>query len=134
MKVTCLLAALLGVASAAPQLHQAPVDTGFFNAPAAAPAAATAAATAPGAGTGRMIPGAAGLPGFGITGNPYGEKFYGMGLNNPLSLWPNPIEIHQAQQITRMFPNTLARVDPDGEVAITNKFGQEIDIEDMLFL
>jgi len=129
MKVTCLLAALLGVASAAPQLHQAPVDSAAFNAAAVAPATAPA----PAAGTGRMIPGAGGLPGFGITGNPYGEKFYGMGLNNPLSLWPNPIEIHQAQQITRMFPNTLARVDPDGEVAITNRFGQEIDIEDMLF-
>jgi len=127
MKVTAVLAALLGVAAAFPQLHTAPVDQ-LGAAPAPAGAAGQARQIQGGLG------GMGGFPGIGVQGNPFGPKFYGMGLNNAWAIHPNPLEVAQAKHVTSLFPNTLARVDPDGEITYTNQFGMEIDLEDQFFL
>lgn len=122
MKVIAIATTLLGLTTALPQLS--PV------APAAAPApvAPTAPAAGRQLGAGLTVPGIG--FGFGIEGNPYGPKAYGMGLNNPYSRHPNPWEMEAALQMVKTFPNLLVRVDPDGDIAITNRFGQEVDEED----
>ncbi|KAA0187115.1 hypothetical protein HAZT_HAZT009228 [Hyalella azteca] len=76
---------------------------------------------------------AAGAPAAGATGNPgnpWGPRAYGMGLNNPWAIPVNPFLMRRALALVNSVPGALVRVDVDGEVAITNQFGQEVDILD----
>jgi len=154
MKALTLLAAAIGLASARPQVLApaaepgAPTAASVVSGAAAAPGAPTVTLGAPGAeavararelaarglpnphagGGARTIAAIPGLGfGIGVEGNPYGPKAYGMGLNNPWAIRPNPWQMEWALEVTKTFPNTLVRVDVDGEVAITDRYGKEID-------
>jgi len=64
--------------------------------------------------------------GFGNTRN-WGPQAYGPGLNNRWARTVNPFEMQQMVNMASRFPNTLVRVDVDGEATFTNRFGMEID-------
>jgi len=64
------------------------------------------------------------------TGNPWGARAYGMGLNNPWAIPPNPFMMRRALALIDTVPGALVRVDVNGQVEITNQFGQEVDIHD----
>jgi len=60
----------------------------------------------------------------------FGPRFYGQGLENPFAMPVNPFLANRAQAIIRNLPSALARVDIDGEISITNQFGQEVEVFD----
>ncbi|XP_071534986.1 uncharacterized protein [Panulirus ornatus] len=59
----------------------------------------------------------------------WGPRAYGPGLNNIYALPPHPLVMQRAIQIANNF-DALVRVDVDGDVTLTDKFGQEVDIVD----
>ncbi|CAL4144567.1 unnamed protein product [Meganyctiphanes norvegica] len=61
----------------------------------------------------------------------WGPKAYGMGLNNPCAIPPNPFKMQRAVSLTRRVPGTLVRVDPDGDIEITDQVGREAKIVDV---
>jgi len=65
-------------------------------------------------------------PGWGNTRN-WGPQAYGPGLNNPYSVPVNPFQMQSMVKIAESFPNLLVRVDLDGEMQFTNRFGMEVD-------
>merc|ERR1711970_348729 len=60
----------------------------------------------------------------------WGPKAYGLGLNNPCAIPPNPFLMQRAIALTQRVPNTLVRVDPNGEIELTDKFGKEAKVID----
>lgn len=106
MKTAVIFFALVGVALAMPQAPAAP-----------APAAGGAPAANGGAAAAKPV-------------NPYGPRVFGMGLNNPWALAPNPILIQSALQVLNQTPGALLRVDTDGSLQFTDRFGQDVDITD----
>jgi len=60
----------------------------------------------------------------------WGPKAYGMGLNNPCAIPPNPLLMQRAIALTQRVPNTLVRVDPNGEIELTDRFGKEAKVID----
>jgi len=102
MKTAVILFALVGAALAMPQ------------APATAGASVAAAGGAP---TTNPV-------------NPYGPKVFGMGLNNPWALPPNPLLMQRALSVLNSTPGALLRVDTDGSLQFTDRFGQDVDITD----
>lgn len=110
MKTACVILMVVGVA------------VGQFVAnPGPAPAAGGAPAAAGGA------PAAGGAAG----ANKYGPRVYGMGLNNPWAFPPHPFMMQRALALLNQTPGALLRVDADGSLAFTNRFGQDVDITDM---
>ncbi|CAL4125977.1 unnamed protein product [Meganyctiphanes norvegica] len=74
------------------------------------------------------------LCGFGRPAAPqrnWGPKAYGPGLNNPLACPPNPFFMERALSIVNRVPNTLVRVETNGEISITDQFGREAEILDV---
>lgn len=62
--------------------------------------------------------------------NPYGPRVYGMGLNNPWAFPPNPFMMRRALALINQTPGALLRVDTDGSISFTDRFGQDVDITD----
>lgn len=60
----------------------------------------------------------------------YGPKVYGPGANNLWALPPNPFTIQRAVAIANAVPNVLVRLDTNGEVVLTNTYGQEVEVQD----
>merc|ERR1712106_995717 len=60
----------------------------------------------------------------------YGPKAYGLGLNNPCAIPPNPFLMQRALALANRVPNTLVRVDTQGEIELTDKFGREAKVID----
>lgn len=60
----------------------------------------------------------------------YGPRVYGMGLNNPWAFPPHPFMMQRAQALLERAPGALLRVDADGSLTFTDRFGQEVDITD----
>ncbi|KAK8378390.1 hypothetical protein O3P69_011105 [Scylla paramamosain] len=92
----------------------------------AAGGAAGGGAGAAGGAAGGAVGGAGGAPAAPTPVN-YGPKVYGAGANNLFAMPPNPFIIQRAVTIANHVPNVLVRLDIDGEVTLTNQFGQEID-------
>jgi len=63
----------------------------------------------------------------------WGAKAYGQGLNNPWAVPVNPTSMQFMLNIANTLPGTLVRVDPDGEIELTDQFGQEIDFDHLGF-
>merc|ERR1719446_1489534 len=59
----------------------------------------------------------------------WGPTAYGPGLNNQWAVPVNPFQMQQAINLANMIPGTLVRVDTDGEIELTDRFGQERDFE-----
>ncbi|XP_045120806.1 uncharacterized protein LOC123510079 [Portunus trituberculatus] len=57
----------------------------------------------------------------------YGPKVYGAGANNIYAMPPHPFVMQRAVAIANSIPNLLVRLDIDGEVTLTNQFGQDVD-------
>ncbi|XP_050692801.1 uncharacterized protein LOC126983766 [Eriocheir sinensis] len=98
-----------------------------------APVSASFGAGTPGAAAGVGV-GQPGAAAGGAAANPgfvdYGPKVYGMGAKNPLALPPNPFVIQRALAVANSVPNVLVRLDLNGEITLTNQFGQEVDVVD----
>lgn len=60
----------------------------------------------------------------------YGPRVFGMGLNNPWAFPPNPFFMQRAIALLDQTPGALLRVDADGGLSFTDRFGQEVDITD----
>merc|ERR1711970_35874 len=60
----------------------------------------------------------------------WGPKAYGLGLNNPCAIPPNPFLMQRAMALANRVPNTLLRVDTQGEIELTDKFGREAKVYD----
>merc|ERR1711970_450582 len=60
----------------------------------------------------------------------WGPKAYGLGLNNPCAIPPNPFLMERPIALTQRVPGTLVRVDPNGEIELTDKFGKEAKVID----
>jgi|ERR1711915_520648 len=60
----------------------------------------------------------------------WGPKAYGLGLNNPCAIPPNPFFMQRAISLANRVPGTLVRVDPNGEIELTDQFGREANIID----
>ncbi|MCL4165802.1 UNVERIFIED_CONTAM: hypothetical protein GTU68_007053 [Idotea baltica] len=59
--------------------------------------------------------------------NPYGPKAYGPGLNNPYALPPNQFLMQRALSFANAQPGLLVRVEVNGEITLTDRFGKEVD-------
>merc|ERR1719244_2107636 len=57
----------------------------------------------------------------------WGPKAYGPGLRNNLAIPVNPFFMRRALQIVNRVPGTLARVETNGEITITDQFGNEAE-------
>ncbi|KAK3852327.1 hypothetical protein Pcinc_041080 [Petrolisthes cinctipes] len=58
----------------------------------------------------------------------YGPKVYGTGVNNFFATAPEPRLINQAVTLVNtLLPTHLVRLDQNGEVFITDRFGMEVD-------
>jgi len=66
----------------------------------------------------------------GIQRRDWGPKAYGLGLNNPCAIPPNPFLMERAVALSNRVPGTLVRVDPNGEIELTDKFGREAKVID----
>ncbi|KAL7646910.1 UNVERIFIED_CONTAM: hypothetical protein RMT77_002167 [Armadillidium vulgare] len=64
------------------------------------------------------------------TGNPYGPKAYGPGLNNPYAFPPNQFQVQRALNLANAQPGLLVRVAANGEVDLTDQYGREVDVYD----
>merc|ERR1711970_189635 len=60
----------------------------------------------------------------------WGPKAYGLGLNNPCAIPPNPFLMQRAMALANRVPNTLVRVDTQGEIELTDQFGREAKVID----
>jgi len=106
--------ACVGAATAAPQMGLgagAGTQMGF-----GAPAGNAMAGTGMGAAS----------PAWGNTRN-WGPKAYGPGLNNPWAVPVNPMQMNSMVKIAESFPNLLVRVETDGEMSFTDRYGMEVD-------
>merc|ERR1719234_1057495 len=61
----------------------------------------------------------------------YGPKAWGLGLNNPCALPPHPILMDRAIALSNQVPGTLIKVDPNGEIELTDRFGREANVIDV---
>lgn len=58
----------------------------------------------------------------------WGPLVYGFGLNNPNAV--NSFRMNQALKVAKSVPGVYVKVEYDGDIELTDKYGREVDVVD----